>query len=119
MKSRAVALAALPPYGPAAKLQLALDSVLAAELDAYRQAYAEEHQQEITLDQLAPAILKAFLQRDRGFQRWKKARGAFLDAREPLTEAKTRNTPPSDGGINGIDRTSTPSEDIDSRNATV
>ncbi|HYN38344.1 MAG TPA: DUF2274 domain-containing protein, partial [Rhodospirillales bacterium] len=66
MKSRAVALAALPPTGPAAKLQLALDSVLAAELDAYRQAYAEEHQQEIALDQLVAAILKTFLQRDRG-----------------------------------------------------
>jgi hypothetical protein len=74
MKTRAVALAALPPNGPAGKLQFAIDNVLAADLDTYRRAYAEEHGQEIALDQLVPAILKAFLSRDRGFQKWKKGR---------------------------------------------
>lgn len=72
MKSRPIALAALPPNGPATKLQLSVDTVLAADLEAYREAYAEAHGQRIGLDQLVPAILRAFLHRDRGFQKWKK-----------------------------------------------
>jgi hypothetical protein len=72
MKPRPIALAALPPNGPATKLQLAIDTALAADLEAYREAYAEAHGQSISLDQLVPAILKAFLHRDRGFQKWKK-----------------------------------------------
>lgn len=80
MKTRAIALPALPPHGPAAKLQLCLDSLLAADLDAYRSAYAEAHGQEISLEHLVPAILRLFLQRDRGFQKWKKAAQIKLEA---------------------------------------
>lgn len=79
MKPRAIALPALPPNGPAAKLQLALDSLLSNDLDAYRRAYAEAHGQEVSLEALVPAILKLFLQRDRGFQKWKKAQAASLE----------------------------------------
>jgi hypothetical protein len=57
MKLRALALA-LPPNEPAARLQPVLDSVLAVEDDASRQAYAEERHQEIALDQFVPAILQ-------------------------------------------------------------
>ncbi|WP_223292129.1 DUF2274 domain-containing protein [Defluviicoccus vanus] len=49
-----------------------MDTALAADLESYREAYAEAHGQRIGLDQLVPAILRAFLHRDRGFQKWKK-----------------------------------------------
>jgi hypothetical protein len=80
VKTRAIALPAPPPNGPAARLQLALDSLLSTDLEAYRRAYAEAHGQEVSLEHLVPAILRLFLQRDRGFQKWKKAQAELVDA---------------------------------------
>lgn len=111
MKTRAVVLPALPPNGPASKLQFAIDSVLAADLDTYRCAYAEEHGQEIALDQLIPAILKAFLSRDRGFQKWKKGRDARPESAPRQTTREPKNAPPVAGAFEAINRSLPSSED--------
>jgi hypothetical protein len=82
VKTRAIALPALPPNGPASKLQLAIDHLLSSDLEAYRRAYTETHGQDISLEHLVPAILRLFLARDRGFQKWKKEQAAGV---EPTT----------------------------------
>ena len=60
-------------------LRLKLRGKLAVDLADYQRAFAQSNAQQIELDQLVPHILLTFIEADRGFQAWRKAKPAVAD----------------------------------------
>jgi hypothetical protein len=55
-------------------LRLRLRGKLAVDLVDYQRAYAQSNAQDIALEPLVPHILSTFMESDRGFQAWRKAK---------------------------------------------
>ena len=72
MSDRKLSLKPLRPNGTPRKIAISLDHELAEELDLYATAYADEYQAEAEIDALIIPIIRAFLERDRLFQKWKR-----------------------------------------------
>ncbi len=70
---------------PERKVRLRLAGRLAAELDEYREVYAQVHGHEIELPALIEGILAQFLASDRAFQR--RRRGGDKVAQDPVPPA--------------------------------
>jgi hypothetical protein len=66
---RTIKLRPQEPDAPERKVRLRLPGRLAAELDEYRELYAQTHRHEIDLAALIEGILEQFLAGDRFFQR--------------------------------------------------
>lgn len=66
---RTIKLRPQEPDAPERKVRLRLPGRLAAELDEYRDLYAQTHRHEIELAALIEGILEQFLASDRFFQR--------------------------------------------------
>lgn len=56
-----------------AELRLPLSGELLADLDLYRQLYANHYEEELTREQLVEEIVRQFLRSDRSLRRHKRA----------------------------------------------
>jgi hypothetical protein len=71
MNMRPIKLRPQDPNLPARAVRVRLAGRLAADLDAYREVYAQEHGRPIELPTMIEGILEQFLATDRGFRRWR------------------------------------------------
>jgi Uncharacterized conserved small protein len=72
MSDRKLSLKPLRQNGTSRKLTISLDPELAEELDLYATAYSSEYGCVAETDALLIPIIRAFLERDRLFQKWKR-----------------------------------------------
>lgn len=78
--AKPVALARIETDEQTVDLRLKLKGKRGAELNAYRDAYAEAHGHPVDLETLAPQMLASFMANDKGFQGWLKRRSQERDA---------------------------------------
>lgn len=74
-------LAKIGTPGQPKAIRLNVEASLAAELDRYVEAYAEEYGERVDLETLIPHMLHSFITADRGFKKWKTEQ-----ARKPAAE---------------------------------
>jgi hypothetical protein len=72
--AKPVALARIETDDQSVDLRLKLKGRFAAQLNAYREAYAEAHGHSVELETLAPQMLASFMAGDKGFQVWLRRR---------------------------------------------
>jgi hypothetical protein len=84
------------PLGNPHKITISLDPELAEELDLYATAYAAEYQSQAEMDALLVPIIRAFLERDRLLQKWKRQqqRHSAPTRKTPRTPVISASNPP-------------------------
>lgn len=83
---RTIKLRPQEPDAPERKMGLRLPGRLAAELEEYRDLYAQTHRREIDLAALIEGILEQFLASDRFFQR--RRSGGTMAAPSPTPDGR-------------------------------
>lgn len=73
-KTANVSLPRIGAAGEKSKVTLLLDADLARELDSYREAYAAAYGEQVEAETIIPHMLRSFMQADRSFKGWKRAK---------------------------------------------
>ena len=75
MSATTLKIGPLPDTTPV-KLTIAVDPDVNADLELYAQIYEETYKEKASVAVLIPSMLEAFLARDSGFKKARKARGS-------------------------------------------
>ena len=78
-----IALVKIDTDEPPSEIKIKLKGRLRADLQAYREAYADQHGELVELEMLIPHMLGVMVQGDKGFQAWRKAQARKAKERRP------------------------------------